>query len=47
LRLSWPLDHDELAVIGRAWQRAGFSIRKLQRMVAATLEARNSAAMRH
>jgi hypothetical protein len=42
-----PLAADELDVIGRAWTRAGFSIRKLQKIVAATLEARNAAAMRH
>jgi ATP-dependent Lon protease len=42
-----PLAADELDVVGRAWQRAGFSIRKLQKIVAATLEARNAAAVRH
>jgi Sulfatase-modifying factor enzyme 1 len=31
---------DELEVIAKAWQRAGFSIRKLQKIVAATVEAR-------
>jgi ATP-dependent Lon protease len=44
---TWPLANDELSVIGSAWQRAGFSIRKLQKIVAATLEARNAAAARH
>jgi ATP-dependent Lon protease len=43
----WPLADDELAVIGRAWERAGFSLRNLQRIVTATLEARNTNAMRH
>jgi hypothetical protein len=42
-----PLAGDELDVIAKAWQRAGFSIRKLQKIVAATLEARNECAMRH
>jgi hypothetical protein len=32
--ITWPLDHDELKVIGRAWTRAGFSIRKLQKLSA-------------
>jgi ATP-dependent Lon protease len=43
----WPLASDELDVIAAAWKRAGFSIRKLQKIVAATLEARNEHAMRH
>jgi hypothetical protein len=43
----WPLAGDELDVIAAAWKRAGFSIRKLQKIVAATLEARNEHAMRH
>ena len=38
---------DELAVIGRAWAKAGFSMRALQKIVSATLEARDSYAMRH
>ena len=42
-----PLASDELAVIGKAWQQAGFSMRKLQKIVAATLEARDSYAPRH
>jgi ATP-dependent Lon protease len=41
------LAEDELDVIAKAWQRAGFSIRKLQKIVAATLEARDAYAMRH
>jgi ATP-dependent Lon protease len=42
-----PLAPDELEVIGRAWERSGFSVRKLQKIVAATLEARASCARRH
>jgi ATP-dependent Lon protease len=42
-----PLAGDELEVIGRAWAKAGFSMRKLQKIVGATLEARDSYAMRH
>ena len=42
-----PLAGDELDVIAKAWQRAGFSIRKLQKIVAATVEARDAVAMRH
>ena len=42
-----PLASDELAVIGKAWQQAGFSMRKLQKIVLATLEARDSYAQRH
>ncbi|MET4347069.1 ATP-dependent Lon protease [Bradyrhizobium sp. RT9b] len=38
---------DELNVIARAWTRAGFSMRKLQAIVAATLEARDQMAVRH
>jgi hypothetical protein len=38
---------DELDVIGRAWQRTGFSMRKLQKIVSATLEARDQYAPRH
>lgn len=43
----WPLAHDELEVIARAWAKAGFSIRKLQKILAAIVEARNAAAVRH
>jgi hypothetical protein len=33
-----PLAEDELAVIGKAWSKAGFSMRKLQKKIlAATL----------
>jgi ATP-dependent Lon protease len=42
-----PLAPDELLVIARAWEKAGFSMRKLQKIVAATLEARDQFAMRH
>ena len=42
-----PLALDELEVIGRAWQRSGLSMRKLQKIVGATLEARDQHAMRH
>ncbi|MBN8973155.1 MAG: AAA family ATPase [Rhizobiales bacterium] len=38
---------DELAIIGRAWERERFSMRKLQRLISATLEARDRCAMRH
>ena len=43
----WPLAEDELAVIGRAWEKAGFSLRNLQRIVAATIDVRNSNTVRH
>jgi hypothetical protein len=42
-----PLAADELEVIAAAWQRAGLSIRKLQKIVAATLQARDEHARRH
>jgi ATP-dependent Lon protease len=42
-----PLAHDELEVIARAWEKAGFSIRKLQKILEATVEARNATAVRH
>lgn len=42
-----PLAGDELEVIGRAWAAQKFSIRKLQAIVRATLEARDQHAMRH
>jgi len=42
-----PLAPDELAVIGRAWMREKFSMRKLKRLVEATLETRDSCAPRH
>jgi hypothetical protein len=43
----WPLAADELEVIGRAWEKAGFSIRKLQKIMAGTVAARNATAVRH
>jgi ATP-dependent Lon protease len=43
----WPLADDELEVIGRAWEKAGFSIRNLQKIVAATLDVRNATSVRH
>ncbi|SDJ74233.1 ATPase family associated with various cellular activities (AAA) [Bradyrhizobium sp. Rc2d] len=42
-----PLAPDELMVIAKAWEKAGFSLRKLQAIVRATLEARDAHAMRH
>jgi hypothetical protein len=42
-----PFAPDELAVMGTAWRKVGFSMRSLQKIVAATLEARDSHAMRH
>lgn len=41
------LEADELEVAGKAWQRAGFSMRKLQKIVAATLDVRDQFAARH
>jgi hypothetical protein len=43
----WSLADDELEVIGRAWEKAGFSIRNLQRIVAATLDVRNATSVKH
>jgi hypothetical protein len=42
-----PLAADELAVIGRVWRNEKFSMRKLQRLIATTLEVRDSMARRH
>ncbi|TWI70426.1 ATPase family protein associated with various cellular activities (AAA) [Bradyrhizobium huanghuaihaiense] len=42
-----PLAPDELMVIAKAWEKAGFSLRKLQAIIRATLEARDAHAMRH
>lgn len=42
-----PLAEDELAVIGRVWRAERFSMRKLQRLVATTLEVRDATARRH
>jgi hypothetical protein len=41
------LSEDELDVIGRAWSKAGLSMRALQRCVRATLDARAAFAPRH
>jgi ATP-dependent Lon protease len=46
-RFMAPLDADEEGVIAKAWQRAGFSIRKLQKIVSATIEARDAVATRN
>jgi ATP-dependent Lon protease len=45
-RFMAPLDADEEAVVAKAWQRSGFSIRKLQKIVSATLDARDAHAVR-
>ncbi|MBB4377326.1 AAA family ATPase [Bradyrhizobium sp. SBR1B] len=42
-----PFAPDELTVMAKAWAPSGFSIRKLQKIVAATLEARDACSMRH
>ncbi|WP_244553784.1 AAA family ATPase [Bradyrhizobium arachidis] len=42
-----PLAPDELEIIGRAWAKERFSLRKLRRLVEATLEARDACARRH
>jgi hypothetical protein len=43
-----PLADDELAVAGKAWERVRFSMRSLQKIVAATVEARSRfPGMRH
>ncbi|PDT86073.1 hypothetical protein CO669_29975 [Bradyrhizobium sp. Y36] len=42
-----PFAPDELRVMAKAWERAGFSLRKLQKIVLATLEARDACQMRH
>jgi hypothetical protein len=42
-----PLATDELQVIAKAWQQAGFSLRNLQVIVKATMNARDQHAMRH
>lgn len=41
------LANDELDVIARAWSASGFSLRKLQAIISATLELRGQAAVRH
>lgn len=42
-----PFAPDELAVMGKAWAARGFSMRALQKIVLATIEARDAHAMRH
>jgi MoxR-like ATPase len=42
-----PLAPDELDVIGAAWKRQRFSMRALQKIIAATLDARAAFQMRH
>jgi ATP-dependent Lon protease len=42
-----PLDGDELEVAGKAWAKAKFSMRALQKIVSATVDARASFALRH
>lgn len=42
-----PFAPDELTVMAKAWAPSGFSMRKLQKIVAATLEARDACQMRH
>ncbi|MGY8710469.1 AAA family ATPase [Bradyrhizobium sp. 18BD] len=42
-----PFAPDELAVMAKAWQARGMSMRALQKIVRATLEARDAYAMRH
>jgi energy-coupling factor transporter ATP-binding protein EcfA2 len=42
-----PLDGDELEVAGKAWAKAKFSMRALQKIVSATVEARSAFALRH
>jgi ATP-dependent Lon protease len=46
-RFAETLEPDELDVIGKAWSRSRFSIRALQKIVGATLDARASFAPRH
>jgi ATP-dependent Lon protease len=42
-----PLAEDELAVVGKAWARSRCSMRALQKIVGATLDARDQHAPRH
>jgi ATP-dependent Lon protease len=42
-----PLAADELTVIAKAWSKARLSMRALQKIVGATLEARDEFSMRH
>jgi ATP-dependent Lon protease len=47
LAYALPLAADELQIIGRAWKHERFSMRKLHRLISATLEARDATAPRH
>jgi ATP-dependent Lon protease len=47
LAYAAPLATDELEIVGRAWKRERFSLRKLQRLISATLEASDATAPRH
>jgi ATP-dependent Lon protease len=42
-----PLDGEELEIVGRTWSAGGMSIRRLQRILRATAEARAVCAIRH
>lgn len=42
-----PMAADELAIVGKAWERSKFSMRALQKIVVATLDARDQFARRH
>jgi hypothetical protein len=42
-----PLDGEELEVVGRTWSTGTMSIRRLQRILRATTEARSACAIRH
>ncbi|MCS3731544.1 ATP-dependent Lon protease [Bradyrhizobium betae] len=46
-RFDEPLATDELHNIGPVWKRERFSMRKLKRLIEATLEARDACAVRH
>lgn len=47
LRFDEPLATDELHNIGQPWKRERYSMRKLKRLIEATLEARDACAVRH
>ncbi|PSO13794.1 hypothetical protein [Bradyrhizobium sp. MOS003] len=42
-----PFAPDELLIIAKAWEKRGMSMRALQKIVFATLEARDACQMRH
>ncbi|MEA2910312.1 MAG: ATP-dependent Lon protease [Bradyrhizobium sp.] len=42
-----PLDGEELEIVGRTWSAGGMSIRRLQRILRAIMEARAVCAIRH